>query len=109
MWFDDPRKFGLRKLCVGDRCLTFVWVGDRVSAPRCIITDTMVGPKTKVNSYFKKGEIYCGGKARGTLAHRWMSTPSLVELGSLHTKLMVDLYVKKIEIFDICSGFLKIL
>ena len=74
--------------------MTFVWVGDRVSAPRCIITDTMVGwAKNKGKLLFKKGEIYCGGKARGTLAHRWMSTPSLVELGSLHTKLMVDLYV----------------
>ena len=64
-WFDDPCKFGLRKLCVGDRCLTFVWVGDRVSAPRCIITDTMVGPKTKVNSYLKRGKFIVAGRLEG--------------------------------------------
>ncbi len=65
--------------------------------------------KNKGKLLFRKGEIYCGGKARGTLAHRWMSTPSLVEFGSMHTKLMVDLDLKNIEIFDICSGFLTIL
>ena len=68
--------------------------GRQGGCPSYIGTYTKVGPKTKGKLLFKKGEIYCGGNARWTLAHRWMSTPSLVEIGSMHTKLMVDLYLK---------------
>ena len=56
---------------------------------------------------FKKGEIYCGGKGRWTLAHRWMSTPSLVEIGSMHTKRTVDFYLKNSKFLTFVQGLLK--
>ena len=84
-------------------------VSDRVGAPQVHHHLYKGRTKDKGKLLFQKGVNYCGGKARWRLAHRWMSTPSLVEIGSMHTKLMVDLDLKNIEIFDICSGFLKIL
>ena len=80
-------------------------VSDRVGGPQVHHHLYKGRTKEKGKLLFKKGEIYCGGKARGTLAHRWMSTPSLVEIGSMHTKLMVDLYLKKSKFLTFVRDF----
>ena len=107
-WFDDPRKFGLRKLCVSDRCLTFFGWETRGGFHQVHHHLYKGWVKDKGGKLlFKKGEIYCGGKARWTLAHRWMSTPSLVEIRSMHTKRTVDVYLKNSKFLTFVQGLLK--
>ena len=104
-WFDDPRKFGLRKLCVSDRCLTFLGWETRGGFHQVHHHLYKGWVKDKGGKLlFKKGEIYCGGKGRWTLAHRWMSTPSLVDRFNAY-ETYGRFLSKKFQIFDICSGF----
>ena len=78
---------------MGDRSLTvFGWPKGWVPQVHGYLYKGWAKDKGKL--LFKKGDFYCGGKARWTLAHRWMSTPSLVGIGERHKKLMVDLYLK---------------
>ena len=67
-WVDDPCKFGLRKLCMGDRSLTVLgWASDRVGAPATSVPIQRLGQRQKVNSYLKRGKFI----AAGTLDGHW--------------------------------------
>ena len=83
-------------------------VSDRVGAPQVHHHLYKGRTKDKGKLLFQKGVNYCGGKARWRLAHRWMSTPSLVEIGSMHTKLTVDLYLKKSKFLTFVWDWSKI-
>ena len=89
--------------------VTGVWhfgVSDRVGAPQVHHHLYKGRTKDKGKLLFQKGVNYCGGKARWRLAHRWMSTPSLVEI-SPRIKSYGRFIFKKFEFFEICSGFVK--